>query len=235
MTTKGGPCDYAESSDLLMKLMDFSPAALKTSGALSGLWDYCSYDDDELNKKMVINRLNEAKKYTDPVPAVNKSTLTEEYIGGKQIYYDYFFYVPIKTPLALQSEPLPSGCNYILKFGRATPELSLLKVPWKIFKEIDNRFSEAGYNIIPEVSKAFDGPIPLSKPELHVTYTYDDAAMNRTKNLSTFEIKIPFMDFNVRRQILQKGADEYEVRLAQLEKTPKQLVFALRYEYYKHY
>ena len=46
LSSRGGPVDYSQCSDLLIRLLNQSQENLKTQGTLDGTWDYNSYDSD---------------------------------------------------------------------------------------------------------------------------------------------------------------------------------------------
>ena len=155
---------------------------------------------------------------------------TDDQIANVVYQYEFNFYSSLKTPLSYQEVPMPGGCGYIFRFTRAQPSLSLMRIPYDIFKTIDNRFTQVQYGKIPGVSTAYDNqPIPMVNPELHVAFTTDKDTQRRTQVISKYGLQIPFLDFSMRRNMLSKGIAEFEVRLADLEKTPEQIIFALTY------
>ena len=81
-----------------------------------------------------------------------------------------------------------------------------MKLEWETFKEIDSRFSKAQFDQIPSISDAFvEQPIPLMNPELHIAFTNDSDSVKRSQTISEYGLKIPFLDFSMRRNILVKG------------------------------
>ena len=205
LSSRGGPVDYSQCSDLLIRLLNQSQENLKTQGTLDGTWDYNSYDSDEITKAIVEDRFKNAT----PVNEVSVTMETKEegaYVYSELKYYDFFFYTGLKTPLAYQETPLPSGCSFIFRFARAKPNLALMRLDWETFHSVDSRFTKAQYDLIPSVVDVFkDEPIAIIKPELHVAFSNDNDLVKRTQTISEYGLKIPFLDFSMRRNILVKG------------------------------
>ena len=228
LSSRGGPVDYSECSDLLIRLLNQSQDNLKTQGTLDGTWDFNSFDSDEITLDIVKDRFRSAEQI-NTTPSSLDATTTDAYVGQNLKQFRFHFYTSLKTPLAYQETPLPGGCSYIFRFARAVASLALMRLEWETFHKVDSRFSEAQFNLIPSVSEAFESqPIPISNPELHVAFTNDSDLIKRTQTISEYGLKIPFLDFSMRRNILVKGMNEYEVRLGDLERSPELLIFALR-------
>lgn len=205
LSSRGGPQDYSQCSDLLIRLLNQSQENLKTQGTLDGTWDYNSYDSDEITKAIVLDRFKSATQVFE-VPAEIEATVEKDYVVSVLKYFDFHFYTGLKTPLAYQETPLPSGCSYIFRFTRAKPNLSLMKLDWETFHAVDSRFSKAQFDLLPDVMSAFsEVPIPIFEPELHVAFSNDDDLVKRTQTISEYGLKIPFLDFSMRRNILVKG------------------------------
>ena len=139
------------------------------------------------------------------------------------------FYTSLKTPLAYQETPLPSGCSYIFRFARAHAGLALMLLEWDTFHKVDSRFIKGQFDLLPSVTEAYHTmAIPIFNPELHVAFSNDSDLVKRTQTITEYGLKIPFLDYSMRRNILVKGMNEYEVRLGDLERSPELLIFALR-------
>ena len=228
LSSRGGPVDYSECSDLLMRLLNQSQDNLKTQGTLDGSWDFNSFDSDEITPDIVMDRFRSAEQISFP-PSSLQGTTTEDYVSANLKQFKLHFYTSLKTPLAYQDVPLPSGCSYIFRFARANASLSFMLLEWETFNKVDSRFSKGQYDLIPSVSEAFgQSPVVINNPELHVAFTNDSDLVRRTQTISEYGLKIPFLDFSMRRNILVKGMNEYEVRLGDLERSPELLIFALR-------
>ena len=228
LSSRGGPVDYSECSDLLMRLLNQSQDNLKTQGTLDGSWDFNSFDSDEITPDIVSDRFRSAEQISFP-PSSLQGTTTEDYVSANLKQFKLHFYTSLKTPLAYQDVPLPSGCSYIFRFARANASLSFMLLEWETFHKVDSRFSKGQYDLIPSVSEAFgQSPVVINNPELHVAFTNDSDLVRRTQTISEYGLKIPFLDFSMRRNILVKGMSEYEVRLGDLERSPELLIFALR-------
>ena len=205
LSSRGGPVDYSQCSDLLIRLLNQSQENLKTQGTLDGTWDYNSYDSDEITKEIVEDRFKDATPINE-VSVTMETKEEKEYVVSELKYYDFFFYTGLKTPLAYQETPLPSGCSFIFRFTRAKPNLALMRLDWNTFHAIDSRFTQGQYNLIPTVADVFsDQPITIFKPELHVAFSNDHDLVKRTQTISEYGLKIPFLDFSMRRNILVKG------------------------------
>ena len=228
LSSRGGPVDYSECSDLLIRLLNQSQDNLKTQGTLDGTWDFNSFDSDEITPDIVKDRFRSAEQTNSPSSSL-QGTTTNDYVAANLKQFKFHFYTSLKTPLAYQEVPLPSGCSYIFRFARANASLSLMRLEWETFNKVDSRFSEGQFDLIPSVTEAFTSlPIPITNPELHVAFTNDSDLVKRTQTISEYGLKIPFLDFSMRRNILVKGMNEYEVRLGDLERSPELLIFALR-------
>ena len=232
LSSKGGPVDYSECSDLLIRLLNQSQDNLKTQGTLDGTWDFNSFDSDEITPDIVSDRFRSAEQLNSP-PTSLQATTTKDYVAANLKQFKLHFYTSLKTPLAYQDVPLPSGCSYIFRFARAKANLALMALNWETFHKVDPRFTEAQFKRIPSVTEAYaqagQTTISIFNPELHVAFTNDADLVKRTQTISEYGLKIPFLDFSMRRNILVKGMNEYEVRLGDLERSPELLIFALRY------
>ena len=79
-----------------------------------------------------------------------------------------------------------------------------MKLPYSTFNKIDDRFTQDQFNLISNIQEAYKFlPIPIAQPELHVAFSNDSALTRRSH--TTSNIKIPFLDFSMRRYILGKG------------------------------
>ena len=228
LSSRGGPVDYSECSDLLIRLLNQSQENLRMQGTLDGTWDFNSFDSNEITPDIVKDRFRSAEQTTFP-PNSLEVTATDDYVSANLKQFKFHFYTSLKTPLAYQEVPLPRGCSYIFRFARANASLALMLLEWETFHKVDSRFIKDQFDVIPSVSEAFASlPIPITNPELHVAFTNDSDLVRRTQTISEYGLKIPFLDFSMRRNILVKGMNEYEVRLGDLERSPELLIFALR-------
>ena len=206
LSSRGGPVDYSECSDLLIRLLNQSQDNLKTQGTLDGTWDYNSFDSDEITKEIFDDRFRSAELANNPAGSL-RADVDGDYVAENLKQYNFYFYTSLKTPLAYQEVPLPSGCSYIFRFARAIANLAVMRLDYDTFKTIDDRFTEAQFNLIPTVKDSFANmPIPISNPELHVAFSNDVDLIKRTQTVSEYGLKIPFLDFSMRRNILVKGS-----------------------------
>ena len=205
LSSRGGPVDYSECSDLLIRLLNQSRDNLKTQGTLDGTWDFNSFDSNEISLEICKDRFRSAEQVNSP-PNSLLGTTTNDYVAANLKQYRFHFYTSLKTPLAYQETPMPSGCSYVFRFVRAQPSLALMLLEWETFHKVDSRFVEGQYDLIPSVSEAYESqPIPVFNPELHVAFTNDSDLVRRTQTISEYGLKIPFLDFSMRRNILVKG------------------------------
>lgn len=205
LSSRGGPVDYSQCSDLLIRLLNQSQDNLKTQGTLDGSWDFNSFDSDEITKEIFEDRFRSAEQAND-VPSSLTTEADGNYVAQNLKQYNFYFYTSLKTPLAYQETPLPSGCSYIFRFARANANLAVMKLDYEVFQTIDNRFTEDQFNLIPSVTDAFANlPMPIENPELHVAFSNDVDLVKRTQTISEYGLKIPFLDFSMRRNILVKG------------------------------
>ena len=205
LSSRGGPVDYSECSDLLIRLLNQSQENLRMQGTLDGTWDFNSFDSDEITKEIVEDRFRSAELAND---TPNSLTTDEDpiYVGDNLKQYNFYFYTSLKTPLSYQEVPLPSGCSYIFRFARAVASLAVMRLEYNIFNTIDSRFTKGQFDVIPAVSEAFGNlPIPIENPELHIAFSNEVDLIKRTQTISEYGLKIPFLDFSMRRNILVKG------------------------------
>jgi hypothetical protein len=205
LSSRGGPVDYSECSDLLIRLLNQSQESLRMQGTLDGTWDFNSFDSDEITKEIVEDRFRSAELAND---TPNSLTTDEDpnYVGDNLKQYNFYFYTSLKTPLSYQEVPLPSGCSYIFRFARAVASLAVMRLEYGIFNTIDSRFTKGQFDVIPAVSEAFGNlPIPIENPELHIAFSNEVDLIKRTQTISEYGLKIPFLDFSMRRNILVKG------------------------------
>ena len=66
LSSRGGPVDYSECSDLLIRLLNQSQDNLKTQGTLDGTWDFNSFDSDEITPDIVKDRFRSAEQTNSP-------------------------------------------------------------------------------------------------------------------------------------------------------------------------
>lgn len=205
LSSRGGPNDYSQCSDLLIRLLNQSQDNLRTQGTLDGTWDYNSFDSDEISKEIFDDRYRSAE-LVNITPSSLTAEASVDYVAKNLKQYNFYFYTSLKTPLAYQEIPLPSGCSFIFRFARAKASSALMKLEWDLFNKVDERFSQEQFNVIPTVTEAFGNlPIPIENPELHVAFSNDTDLIKRTQTISDYGLKIPFLDFSMRRNILVKG------------------------------
>lgn len=211
LSSRGGPVDYSECSDLLIRLLNQSQDNLKTQGTLDGTWDFNSFDSDEITQEIHDDRFRSAE-LANTTPNSLTTDNSPEYVANNLKQYNFYFYTSLKTPLAYQEVPLPSGCSYIFRFARAVANLAIMKLEYNTFKTIDSRFTKEQFDVIPAVSEAFSNlPIPIENPELHIAFSNEVDLIKRTQTISEYGLKIPFLDFSMRRNILVKGKINFYV------------------------
>ena len=90
------------------------------------------------------------------------------------------------------------------------PSLALMKLDYDAFKTVDKRFSAEQYALIPDIMESFENkPIPVFNPELHVAFSNSEDLVRRTQTISQYGLKIPYLDFSMRRNILVQGDSYY--------------------------
>ena len=113
-------------------------------------------------------------------------------------YYKYYFCCTINHGLAKQDKPLPAGIPITLTFNRTKAEKSLLQIEPQ----------RAGNNYTYEHES-----VPLINPVLEAYFVESKKAEQFYSKVDLYDVRIPFLDYSIRRELLSEGVAEHRVKL----------------------
>ena len=113
-------------------------------------------------------------------------------------YYRYYLTCAINHGLARQDKPLPSGIPITLVFNRAKAAKSLI--------QIAAQRSGSDYKYEHE-------SVPLITPLLECYFVDSVKAENFYKKTKLYDISVPFLDTQLRRELLTEGIGEFSIKL----------------------
>ena len=164
-----------------------------------------------MEKKLARNELSE--KFTKEV----------QYNGATylQPWRRYFFSVPINHGLARTPGCLPADLPVVLRFHRAPATFALLKMADTI--TLVKKDTKENLNVDYEYE---ENVIPIKSPVLSAYYAYSQELEQSMSKIRLYNFELPFLDYVVRRTVLDSGVSEYDVSLIH-GKLPKYLIFGL--------
>ena len=113
-------------------------------------------------------------------------------------YYRYYFCCTINHGLAKQDKPLPAGIPITLTFNRAKASKSLLQItPERGGKAYKYEFET----------------VPLINPVLDAYFVESKKAEQFYSKVDLYDIRVPFLDYSVRRELLSEGIAEHRIKL----------------------
>ena len=113
-------------------------------------------------------------------------------------YYRYYFCCTINHGLAKQDKPLPAGIPITLTFNRAIASKSLLQItPERGGKAYKYEFET----------------VPLINPVLDAYFVESKKAEQFYSKVDLYDIRVPFLDYSVRRELLSEGIAEHRIKL----------------------
>ena len=113
-------------------------------------------------------------------------------------YYKYYFCCTINHGLAKQDKPLPAGIPITLTFNRTKAYKSLLQL-------VPQRSGEK-YTYEHE-------SVPLINPVLEAYFVESKKAEQFYSKVDLYDIRIPFLDYSIRRELLTEGVAEHRLKL----------------------
>ena len=113
-------------------------------------------------------------------------------------YYRYYFCCTINHGLAKQDKPLPAGIPITLTFNRAKSSKSLLQVaPQRGGKDYKYEYYA----------------VPILNPVLDAYFVESKKADQFYSKVDLYNIRVPFLDYSVRRELLTEGIAEHRLKL----------------------
>ena len=113
-------------------------------------------------------------------------------------YYKYFFCCTINHGLSKQDKPLPAGIPITMTFNRAKASKSLLQiVPQRDGKNYGYEFPA----------------VPLINPSLEAYFVESKKADQFYAKVDLYNIRVPFLDYSIRRELLTEGIAEHRLKL----------------------
>ena len=113
-------------------------------------------------------------------------------------YYRYYFCCTINHGLAKQDKPLPAGIPITLTFNRTKASKSLLQI-------VPQRGGKA-------YKYEFD-TVPIINPVLDAYFVESKKAEQFYSKVDLYDIRIPFLDYSIRRELLNEGIAEHRIKL----------------------
>ena len=113
-------------------------------------------------------------------------------------YYKYFFCCTINHGLSKQDKPLPAGIPITMTFNRTKASKSLLQIaPQRDSKDYSYEFSA----------------VPLLNPSLEAYFVESKKADQFYAKVDLYNIRVPFLDYSIRRELLTEGIAEHRLKL----------------------
>ena len=223
ISRKSTAMDYGMSENFFQKV-NYDDSFILSSLDVNGTYDPLGLDS---NDPRVGFRFKSGEKYYE--------TKVHDGVTYEIPWYRWYIIMNINHGLAREQDVLPTDVTVNFRFQRAAAECAFLKIgeDLECIKTTDN--SKHNLPVTYEESV-----IPLKNPLLNAYYAYSldlETTMNKLKNTN---LEIPFLgflktnyflfnlflDYNIRRQVLDTGVSSYQIDLSQ-GPAPVWIAFAL--------
>ena len=134
----------------------------------------------------------------------------------------YYFSVPLNHGLARSTDCLPAEVPTQICFHRAPASFALIKLTNEIELKLKSDQSQKE-NVVFTYD---ENVIPINNPVLSAYYAYSNELDQSMSKVRLYNLEIPFLDYVVRRTVLDSGLSQYDVSLMQ-GKLPKYLMMGL--------
>ena len=186
-TTKSTDMDYI-LTDFFTSKLNYTSNHMETIGSLQGIWS-----TENMNAKQLHDQ-------TEKVEIANRQAYAEvKEINGTR-YFRYYFIVRLNSGV-IENHPLPKDLPIKLTFYRADAEKSLLSVNLNA----DQSQSESTYDL--------DRSIKLINPVLELVNTHSAELDKKYTQHRLPSLALPFLDKQIRREILFDGIDNFQVNV----------------------
>ena len=189
INTKSSDNDYALTT-YFMTRMNWDESTLLTTGALEGYWGNNNNDAGTFS-------INEDKEANVEARRVATERMT---LDGKD-YYRYQFITRINIGIAMSPQPLPKNAPIKLTFYRADASKALLTTT------LDANYKTKATNP--------DRTIKLVNPLLHASFVQSEHYDRKYANHRIHRVDFPFLDFNIHRELLLNGVDQFQIKLSE--------------------
>ena len=134
----------------------------------------------------------------------------------------YHFSVPLNHGLARTTDCLPADIPIQIRFHRAPASFALMKMS----NEIELRLKSDQAQKVNVVLNFEESVIPIVNPVLSAYYAYSNELEQMMSKVRLYNLEIPFLDYVVRRTVLDSGLSQYDVTLMQ-GRMPKYVIMGL--------
>ena len=187
---KSSDSDYF-LSDFFFKKEAFNAPYDETALITEGYFEDNDHDTDSYYRSGSATEASDLYK-----SYFRKSAVSEEREGVT--YYRYYFCCTINHGLSKQDKPLPAGIPITLTFNRTKASKSLLQInPERGGKAYKYEFDS----------------VPLINPVLDAYFVESKKAEQFYAKVDLYNIRVPFLDYSVRRELLSEGIAEHRIKL----------------------
>ena len=190
INTKSSDNDYPLTT-YFMTRMNWDESTLVTNGALEGYWGNRNLDAGSF-------QLNNNKENENVI--IRRENTERITLDGKD-YYRYQFITKLGIGIAMTPQPLPKNAPSKLTFYRADASKSLLTT------EMDDHYKTKATNP--------DRTIKLVNPILHASFIQSEHYDRKYANHRIQRVDFPFLDFNIHRELLLNGVDQFQIKLSE--------------------
>ena len=201
---KSSDSDYF-LSDFFFKKEAFNAPYDETALITEGYFEDNDHDTDSYYRSGSATEASDLYK-----SYFRKSAVSEEREGVT--YYRYYFCCIINHGLSKQDKPLPAGIPITLTFNRTKASKSLLQInPERGGKAYKYEFDS----------------VPLINPVLDAYFVESKKAEQFYAKVDLYNIRVPFLDYSVRRELLSEGIAEHRIKLFE-GPLPSVVIFAFQ-------
>lgn len=201
---KSSDSDYF-LSDFFFKKEAFNAPYDETALITEGYFEDNDHDTDSYYRSGSATEASDLYK-----SYFRKSAVSEEREGVT--YYRYYFCCTINHGLSKQDKPLPAGIPITLTFNRTKASKSLLQInPERGGKAYKYEFDS----------------VPLINPVLDAYFVESKKAEQFYAKVDLYNIRVPFLDYSVRRELLSEGIAEHRIKLFE-GPLPSVVIFAFQ-------
>ena len=192
-------------SEFFFKKEAFNAPYDKAALITEGYFEDNDHDSDSYNRSGSATEASDLYK-----SYFRKSAVSEEREGVT--YYRYYFCCTINHGLSKQDKPLPAGIPITLTFNRTKASKSLLQInPERGGKAYKYEFDS----------------VPLINPVLDAYFVESKKAEQFYAKVDLYNIRVPFLDYSVRRELLSEGIAEHRIKLFE-GPLPSVVIFAFQ-------
>ena len=197
-TTKSTDLDYI-LTDFFTSKLNYTKEHIATIGSLQGNWGIANMDAGDLQHQPHKYEIGKRQAYGEV-----------QTIDGQR-FLRYYFIIRLNSGV-IENHPLPKDLPMKLTFFRADAERSLISVSLSE----DEQSSTATYDM--------DRSIKLINPVLELVNTQSDELDKKYSQHRLPSLAIPFLDKQIRREILFDGIDNFQINIKNGE------LFIVRYQ-----